>query len=116
MKKVFQYHIYTIEFPDIGGSAQHGVRPAICVSNNTNNIFSDTAQFVPLTSKIKRCLPTHAVLYKSRYPCLNEDSIALVEQITTLPTESVIKFIGKLSQSDSQELTECILKQFDISR
>lgn len=112
MKRVFQYHLYTVDFPDVGGSVQCGVRPAICVSNNTSNTYSDIAQFVPLTARVKKCLPTHCVLYRKEYPCLNEDSIILAEQITTLPIERAGKFLGILSNSDVMELKECMLKQF----
>ena len=82
-----------IVFADLGGnkgSIQSGKRPVLICSNDMNNKYSSVLTVIPLTSKMsKRPLPTHVELNSENTPCLKFKSIALCEQIITLPKDSI---------------------------
>lgn len=61
------------------GSEQHAGRPAIIVSNDKNNEFSETVEVVYLTTQPKNDLPTHVEIRSAAKP-----SIALCEQISSV--------------------------------
>jgi len=88
------------------GSIQGGVRPVLVVSNEKNNRFSPNITIIPLTSKSKRNLPTHVVFDQKEF--LSEVSIALVEQITTISKEGVIKYMGKANNEIMIEIDKAI--------
>lgn len=74
-----------IYYVDLGfgiDSEQKGCRPCIIVQNNTGNKFSSLITIIPLTSKIKRLMPTHVVL--SLESGLLHESIALAEQLKSV--------------------------------
>ena len=66
----FQWGVYLIDLGVSNSSVQEGVRPCVCVSNDKNNTWSSTAQFIPLTSQIKNELPMHYILSKDNYKFL----------------------------------------------
>lgn len=110
----FQWNVYLCELNSIEDNVQHGIRPCICVSNDINNTWSHVGQFIPLTSQIKNELPMHYVLSKDYYKFLKSDSVVLAEQLTTLSTNNVIKFLGKIEDKDIERVKECIRIQFDL--
>ena len=93
---------------------QEGIRPCICVSNDKNNTWSSTAQFIPLTSQIKNELPIHYILSKNDYKFLQNDSVVLTEQLTVQPMDNVIRFLGRINNTDIMNVKECIKVQFDL--
>lgn len=114
LRKCFQYSIYLVDFPEIGGSVQQGLRPAICCSNDASNIFSEIGQFLPLTTQEKCNLPTHYTLFVKDYPFLKHDSIVMGEQISTLPQDKVISFLGRLKKEDLNGIKGIICEQFSL--
>lgn len=72
--------IYYVEYAPTVGSEQHSGRPAIVVSNDTNNKFSEVVEVVYMTAQAKgEHLPTHVAIRG-----LTKPSTALCEQITTV--------------------------------
>ncbi|MGL6175098.1 MAG: type II toxin-antitoxin system PemK/MazF family toxin [Cellulosilyticaceae bacterium] len=69
------------------GSVQRGFRPSVVVSNEKGCKFSPTLTVVPLTSKVKKYIPTHVALGKNIG--LHTDSIALCESITTVDRKQI---------------------------
>lgn len=110
----FQWGVYLIDLGISDSSVQEGVRPCICVSNDKNNTWSSTAQFIPLTSQIKNELPMHYILSKDDYKFLQNDSVVLTEQLTVQPMNNVIRFLGRINNTDIMNVKECIKVQFDL--
>lgn len=75
---------------------QSGIRPVIVLQNDIGNLYSPTTQIIPLTSKKKKKLPTHAVIPATKSSGLNSDSIALAEQITTISKDRLIRKVGEV--------------------
>lgn len=110
----FQWGVYLVDLGDSNGSVQNGIRPCICISNDKNNTWSDIAQFIPLTSQIKKELPIHYTLLKNNYKFLQSNSIALIEQLTVQSTDNVIKFLGRINNIDIMNIKECVKVQFNL--
>ena len=66
--------IVTVLFGENIGYEKSGVRPAICISNDTNNKKSGNIAVVPLTDlankESKPLLPTQYILYMGKYKYL----------------------------------------------
>ncbi len=81
------------------GSEQRADRPAVIVSNDKNNEFSDTVEVVYMTTQPKNDLPTHVLTRSALKP-----STVLCEQITTVAKSRVDGWIGTLSEEEMQTL------------
>ena len=107
-----------IVFADLGGnkgSIQSGKRPVLICSNDMNNKYSSVLTVIPLTSKMsKRPLPTHVELNSGNTPCLKFKSIALCEQIITLPKDSIEYVIGNVSEEIMSKINYAIMVQLAL--
>lgn len=86
------------------GSEQRPGRPAVIVSNDKNNEHSTTVEVVYLTTQPKADLPTH-VLIRS----LTRESTAICEQITTVATERIGTFKGKVTDTEMANIEIAML-------
>lgn len=100
--------IYKVNLNPHRGSEQGGTRPVIVLQNNVGNYFSSTLVVAPLTSKVKskKNLPTHYVI--KNVPELAEESLVLLEQITTIDKSRVMEYIGKVSREEMKEIEKAI--------
>ena len=110
MEKFQKGDILRISLKEQGGSVQSGIRPCVVVSNNIGNKCSTILLVVPLTSKMtKKPLPTHTMIAPSNHTGLGRTSIALCEQVTVVPQESVISRYGSLSSRQQEEVDQSLL-------
>ena len=100
--------IYKANLNPHRGSEQGGTRPVFVLQNNVGNYFSSTLVVAPLTSKVrsKKSLPTHYVI--KNVPELAEESLVLLEQITTIDKSRVLTYIGKVSGEEMKEIEKAI--------
>ena len=75
-------------------SIQGGERPCVIVSNNRGNRYSPNVTIIPLTSRSKKDLPTHVVIKSYN------NSIALGEQIMTIPKAWIVSLKGRVLPSE----------------
>jgi mRNA interferase MazF len=100
-KFISQKSIYECDFEGSKGSEQKGNRVGLVITNNVSNTFSPIVWIVPITSRSKKDLPTHHVLYQTKYPFLKyEENTVLVEQLTTRDECRIGKYVGKISDDD----------------
>jgi mRNA interferase MazF len=100
--------IFVVDLPDVGGSVQHGVRPCVVISNDVGNHYSPVVMVSPLTTrKTKRKLPTHVYIKKDE-DNIEQDSIALIEQVCTVPKSNIRNFMAHLHESKMQEVDAAI--------
>lgn len=106
-----EYRRGDIVLADLGsavGSEQGGIRPVLITQNDIGNKHSPTIIIAPITSKIKRPMPTHI---KIGCECgLECPSTALFEQTRTIDKCRVIKYIGHKELDEDEE--RCILITF----
>lgn len=98
------------------GSIQAGIRPVIVVSNNKANKFSTVFTVVPLTTKLfkKRNLPTHVFVSAFTSLGLEQHSIALCEQVTSINYEKIIGNLGHVDESTLEQITEAVKVQIGV--
>jgi mRNA interferase MazF len=105
--------IWYADLPMIRNSCiQGGKRPVVIVSNNTCNEVSPIITVVPLTrQKKKLSQPTHAVI---RDPG-GDISVALGEQIMTIDRNLLDDWVGKVKNSDCEQIENAIIVQLGLS-
>lgn len=108
--------IFYIDIPrdESNPHKQFGVRPCVITTNNANNKFCNSIDYVPLTSQIKKPnLPPHAVLYNTK--CLHKTSMALCEQWGSVDKVFIKEKIGTVSEKDMLSIEIAMLKQQGIN-
>ena len=91
------------------GSIQHGERPYLIISNNKCNMNSPTITAIPLTTKIKPCIPTHYVLYIN-----GRRNTILAEQICCISKDSIIEYVDTLDDEDIKIVEEKVKIQLAL--
>ena len=91
------------------GNEQQADRPAIIVSNDANNRNSGTVEIVYLTASPKKKLPTHCLICGTMKP-----SIALCEQVTTISTECIGRYIGVCTEEEMEMVNICMCASLGI--
>ena len=105
--------IYIADLGSGMGSEQSGIRPVLIVQNNKGNKFSPTITIIPITSAIKKEIPTHVNLPKFTGG-LAKDSTLVVEQMRTIDKSRIGRFIGKLPETIMSTVNGKILIQMGI--
>ena len=97
-------------------SVQNGYRPVFILSNDKNNTYAPTLNVIPLTTKMnKRRLPIHVELWDYRKFGLTKPSTMLIEQITTIPTDTLDKYVGEVSDKEIlADIKTAIYVQFPV--
>lgn len=95
------------------GDVLRGEHPVIVVSTDRNNRRSRIITVVPLTSAAKPPMPCHVSV--SGFG-LRKESIALAEQITTLPKDCLRIRVGSLVGSrELEKLEQAIRRQLEVA-
>lgn len=90
-------------------SVQSGIRPALIISNDKGNKYSQTVIVAPLTSKIKRIdLPIHIPLTVDDENGLELNSVVLLEQLRTLDKSQILHKIGKICSKDLEGINKAL--------
>ena len=91
------------------GSEQRADRPAVIVSNNTNNKHSGVYEVVYMTTQPKTDLPTHFIITSALKP-----STVLCEQISSVYEERIGEWIGTLTPDEMKTLDQCLAVSIGI--
>lgn len=103
--------VYIANLPQIDNSSvQGGFRPVIIIQNNKGNKYSPTVQVIPLTSRCKKSLPTHAIVDSG----VVKRSIALAEQIQTIDKSQLRQCVGKIDEVTMKKINVCIMIQLGL--
>lgn len=96
---ILRGELYYADLNPVVGSEQGGIRPVLIIQNDIGNKHSPTVIVAAITSKAtKATLPTHCHLNPNIG--LEQDSIALLEQIRTIDKQRLKDYIGALDHSD----------------
>ncbi len=111
MKGTYNFRRGDIYLVDLGkkiGSEQSGCRPVVVIQNNVGNHYGPTLIVAPITSQIgkKTEQPTHCRLDSTAY--LTNDSMVLLEQITTIDKCRIKKYMGTLDEDQMRKIDACI--------
>ncbi len=101
--------VWWVDFDPIRGSEIAKIRPAIVISNNLSNKFTERLQVVPLTSQTDHLYPCECVVIVQKRP-----SKAAADQIRTVSIKRLGKRIGVLSLNDLQAVENVIRLQLGL--
>lgn len=100
-RKILQGEIYICELGENIGSEQNGERPCLIVQNNILNETSDVTIVLPITSRLKKEMPTHYKLKSEDYPFLMTGrNTVLCECIRCISKKRIGKLIGTIDERD----------------
>ena len=86
--------IYIASLPVTSKSVQYGRRPVLIVQNDVGNEKSPTTIVAPLTSRIKRLMPTHVLL--GTETGLTAESVVLCEPLVTINSATLEDLVGEV--------------------
>lgn len=116
-----QGEIYSCELGENIGHEQAKERPVLILSANRYN-KNGLITVAPLTSTIKLnpilerspMMKTHYVLRKEKYPYLVNDSTVLVENVRTVSSVRLSKYIGRIEDTDISAIKIRLKTLFDL--
>lgn len=119
MKYNWNYRRGDIYLVDLGkniGSEQGGCRPVLAIQNNVGNHYGPTLIVAPITSRFwkKTNQPTHSVL--EGVPNLTSPSVVLTEQIITIDKKRVMKYLGKVSDEQMNNIDKAIMVSLNLGQ
>ncbi|MCD8157765.1 MAG: type II toxin-antitoxin system PemK/MazF family toxin [Clostridiales bacterium] len=99
-------------------SVQEGDRPVLIMSNDHNTRFSNTVTIIPFTTKMKRLeLPSHVVIGRIDGWDKSKDSLALMEQMTTIDKRRLMSKVGEITDVATKEkLTRAVMAQLGLNK
>lgn len=99
--------IYYADLSPVIGSEQDGIRPVLCIQNDTGNKHSPTIIVAAITSrKEKSHFPTHVPI---RAKGLKKKSYVLLEQIRTIDKIRLREYVGRISKEDMGRVDRAII-------
>lgn len=103
------YWINPSPYKGNGDHVQRAGRPGVIVSNNSINDTGNTYEVVMLTTAPKRHVKEHCTI-RSSY----KTSIALCEQIQTISSEQLGRYVGTCSLQEMETINRCIMISLDL--
>lgn len=100
--------IFYVDLPKNRKNIQSGIRPCVVVSNDKANTFAPVIHVIPLTTRIKRMLPTHVILNNKYLP---ETSVAMAEQELLVNKDQLLEKLGSCSRDELMKINKAILVQ-----
>lgn len=107
--KVFRGDVVWATNPLASGHIQKKPRPYLIISNNKCNEHANIVLGIPLTTKIKKNLPTHYKIILN-----NKVNTVLVEQIVCLNKTDIEKYIDTVNDYDLKQIEEKIKIQLAL--
>jgi mRNA interferase MazF len=89
--------IYLVTLDPTVGAEISKTRPALVISNDINNQFSDTITVIPITSYVEKIYPFEVLLSPGESG-LSKNSKAKCNPIRTIDKKRLIKSLGKINQ------------------
>lgn len=112
-KEVRRGQVYIADLGTGQGSEQQGIRPVLIVQNDIGNHFGNTVLVVPITSQMKKDMPTHVRIAQGTAG-LTKDSTALVEQMRTVDKSRLKNYIGAFTSDMMSVVNSKIMLQVGI--
>lgn len=107
-REVKRGDIFFCEFEFNVACEQGGARPVVVISNNAANKHSPVITVVPVTSKKKKDLPTHAHIV------LKMQSTVSCEQIHSVAKERLLGFVRSCNPREMAEIDKCLKVQLNL--
>lgn len=114
-----------IEFPKRGdiwlvaldpalGAEIRKTRPALIISNNINNQYSQTITILPITDKGQKIYPVESVL-SEQTSGLSKVSKIKCQQIRTIDKQRLVKKMGAIEDQEWKDIQKALLIHLGIN-
>lgn len=100
--------IWLVSLDPIIGSEIGKTRPAIVISNDLNNEYSETVTVIPIASSTSKIYPFEVFLPKGSAN-LTKDSKAKCNQVRTVDKKRLVKKTGNLPNTLIKELEKALM-------
>lgn len=105
--------IWIVSLNPVKGHEIGETRPALIISNNKNNAFSETVTVLPITSNISKVYPFEVFL-STKDTSLKSDSKIKCNQIRTIDKKRLLDPVCTISQEILEEVKAAILIHLDM--
>ena len=112
--KIGRRDICYVDLGDGVGSEQAFSRPCLCIQNDTGNRYSPTTIIVPITSAVKKRMPTHVDLLPDRCG-LRYESTVMCEQIRVIDKSRLGRYIGSVAEDTMREVDRALAVSIGLS-
>lgn len=112
-KEIRRGQVYIADLGSGQGSEQQGVRPVLIIQNDVGNHFGNTVLVVPITSQMKKDMPTHMRISQGTAG-LTKDSTALIEQMRTVDKSRLRHCIGVFTSEMMNIVNDKIMIQVGL--
>lgn len=112
-KEIRRGQVYIADLGSGQGSEQQGVRPVLIIQNDVGNHFGNTVLVVPITSQMKKDMPTHMRISQGTAG-LTKDSTALIEQMRTVDKSRLRHCIGVFTSDMMNIVNDKIMIQVGL--
>jgi mRNA interferase MazF len=105
--------VYLVNLDPTIGSEIKKTRPAIIIQNNVGNQYSSVTIIAPITSGNDAVYPVEVEI-KAPEGGLDNNSLALLNQIRTIDRSRLVKKLGQLNQDTMLKINKAILISLDL--
>ncbi|MCM1309903.1 MAG: type II toxin-antitoxin system PemK/MazF family toxin [Bacteroides sp.] len=109
-----KFQLIVVNLDSTVGSEINKTRPCLVISPDEMNLSLRTIVVAPLTSTVKAYLPTRIKITASAASGLNNDSYVALDQIKTIDKSRIVRFIGTISNSEQNAVTDALLEMFSF--
>jgi mRNA interferase MazF len=114
LNEIKRGNIFFINLDPVIGSETGKIRPAVVVSNDINNKYSDTITVIPITSNTGKIYPFEVFL-SSGTANLEKDSKIKANQLRTVDKKRLVRKIGNLEANIIKQIEKAILIHLGIN-
>ncbi|MBI4197788.1 MAG: type II toxin-antitoxin system PemK/MazF family toxin [Chloroflexi bacterium] len=111
---IYDVNLEPVVGSETGNSATGRPRPALVVSNDSNNEFSDTVTVLPLTGQPARKIYPFEALIPRGVEGLTSDSRVKANQIRTVDKRRLVRFRGPLPESLYAQVKQAIKYHLEL--
>lgn len=106
--------IWIVSLEPVKGYEIGKTRPALVISNNSNNLYSETITVLPITSNVSKIYPFEVFLSKKEIN-LKNDSKVKCNQIRTVDKKRFLDLLCIVSPEIMEEVRKALLIHLDMN-
>lgn len=107
--------VYLVALDPVVGAETEGTRPAVVLSNDTQNQFAETVTVAPATAQPAKKAYLHEVQVPAGIGGFTKDARIKINQVRTVSKQRLRKYLGTLPAAYIQRCETALKYHFDLS-